>query len=97
MFQEKELRGLRPNFHINLSVTDLYIYSHVRPAYFLAAEQAERTYEYINAHSNMIVGTGTEAAQFLSWKYLFRIFGIVSLHCGLQCLFFQIIFFHLFP
>ncbi len=30
----------------------------------------------------MNVGIGTVAAQFLSWDYLFQIFGIVSLQCA---------------
>ncbi len=30
-----ELRGLSPNFHIRVSVNDLYIYSHDRSTYYL--------------------------------------------------------------
>jgi hypothetical protein len=37
-FPEKELRVFSPNFHINVPVSDIYIYSHVRPTYFPAAE-----------------------------------------------------------
>jgi hypothetical protein len=32
----------------------------------------------------MNVGIGTVAAKFLSWEYMFRIFGIVSLQCARQ-------------
>jgi hypothetical protein len=34
----------------------------------------------------MNVGIATVAAQFLFWKYMFRIFSIVSLQCISQCL-----------
>jgi hypothetical protein len=34
------------------------------------------------AYRNMNIGIWTVAAQFLSWEYLCRIFGIVSLHCS---------------
>jgi hypothetical protein len=39
-FPEKKLRGLSPNFHIHVSVSDLHcIYSHDRSTYLPAAER----------------------------------------------------------
>ncbi len=36
------------NFHIHMSVSDLYVYSEDRSAYFPVAEQADRAWKYIN-------------------------------------------------
>ncbi len=44
IFPEKELRGLSPNFHIYVSVSDLYI----GEAYSAAIKYADRSWEYIN-------------------------------------------------
>ncbi len=58
-----ELRGLSPNLHINVSVSDLYI---------------PKICPHISCSSigSMTVEIETLAAQFLFWKYLFQIFGI---------------------
>jgi hypothetical protein len=44
VLSEKKLRGLSANFHIHVSVSDLYIPTIGPPA----AEKAERSYEHIN-------------------------------------------------
>ncbi len=73
---EKELRGLSPNFHIYVSVSDLYI-PRIGPHIFLQ-QKADRLWEYIN---RMNVEIGTEGGNSCAGN-LFRIFGIVSLQCS---------------
>ncbi len=43
IFPEKELHGLSPSLHIDLSVSDLYVYSHHRSAYSAAGKYVEWT------------------------------------------------------
>jgi hypothetical protein len=62
---EKKLRGLGPNFHIHVSVSD-FIYSHVRSTYFFAAESGRPIVGIYIAHMN--VGIGTEAVLFYFWE-----------------------------
>jgi hypothetical protein len=79
MYPEKELRCLSPNFHIHVSVSDLYntTFGHL----FSCSRRGRpnRGIQYINRSQKHECRNWTVAAQFLCWEYLFRIFGIVFL------------------
>jgi hypothetical protein len=51
IFPEKELRGLSPNFHIHVSVSDLYI-----PTIDLPILLQDRSWEYINRPQKHVCG-----------------------------------------
>jgi hypothetical protein len=78
-----ELRGLSPNFHIHVSVSDLYI-SRIGP-HFSSSRKGRPIVEYIIRSQTHECGNWDRSPIFLFWEYLFQIFGILSLQCAGSC------------
>ncbi len=60
----------------------MYIPTFGPPIFLQQNRQTDQRNIYF-AHRNMNIGTGIVAALFLSWEYLFRIFGTVSFQCNI--------------
>jgi hypothetical protein len=70
MCPEMKLRGLVPNFHIHVSVSDLYIPTIGPPILLQQNRWTDRAWNIPQiAHGYMNVGIGTNATHFHFWKY----------------------------
>jgi hypothetical protein len=81
MFPEKEYRGLSPNFHIHVSVSELYILTVGMPFLLEEIQYVDRSWEYINRSQTLNVETGAEAALFLGKEYIIGIAVAVQAYC----------------
>ncbi len=75
VFLEKELRDLSPNFHIHVSVSDLYI---PRGVHMFSCSRIGRPIVviYKSLTDTWMWKMGLRPAQFLFWECLFWIFGM---------------------
>jgi hypothetical protein len=69
IFPEKEYRGLSPNFHIHVFVSELYVPTMGLP-FLLEEIYVDRSWEYINCSQRHECGIGAEAAQFPEKEYI---------------------------
>jgi hypothetical protein len=78
---KKELGGLSPNFHIHVSVKDLYI-PRISPQKFSCGRIGRPIVGiYINRSQNHECGNRDSGRTIPFWENLFPNFGIVSLQC----------------